>query len=94
MKVYHNIKEVTLTNKTVVTLGTFDGVHKGHQAILKDLLLFLKKENLESLVLTFSLIQEKKIVSNQDEIKLLNTIHERTALLEKNEIDHFVIHPF
>lgn len=48
---------------------------------------------MESLVLTF-FPHPRKIVSNQDEIKLLNTIHERTALLEKNEIDHFVIHPF
>jgi len=93
LKVYHNIKEVTLTNKTVVTLGTFDGVHKGHQAILKRLVAISQKENLESIVLTF-FPHPRKIVSNQDEIKLLNTIHERTALLEKNEIDHFVIHPF
>lgn len=93
MKVYHNIKEVLLQKKTILTLGTFDGVHKGHQAILKKLVEQSKKLNLESLVLTF-FPHPRLIVSKNEEIKLLNTINERIDLLEVNNINHFVIHTF
>lgn len=93
MKVYHNIKEVKPYKKTIVTLGTFDGVHKGHQAILKELVHQSSLMNLDSLVLTF-FPHPRLIVSKDDEIKLLNTIDERIHLLESNNINHFVIHPF
>lgn len=93
MKVYHNIKEVKSYKKTIVTLGTFDGVHKGHQAILKELVHQSSLMSLDSLVLTF-FPHPRLIVSKDNEIKLLNTINERIHLLESNNINHFVIHPF
>lgn len=93
MKVYHNIKEVKSYKKTIVTLGTFDGVHKGHQAILKELVFQSQLLNIDSLVLTF-FPHPRLIVSKDDKIKLLNTIDERIHLLESNNINHFVIHPF
>lgn len=93
LKVYHNIFDIHVNNKTVVTLGTFDGVHKGHQAILDRLVNLSKLEGLDSLVLTF-FPHPRLVVASENEVKLLNTIDERTELLEKKNINHFVIHPF
>lgn len=79
--------------QSVVTIGTFDGVHLGHKAILKRLVETARKENLDSVVLTF--FPHPRMVLQQDmELKLINTIDERTRLLEETGLDHLVIHPF
>ncbi len=77
----------------MVTIGTFDGVHIGHKTILKRLVETAKKENLDSVVLTFFPHPRMVLQENLD-IKLINTIDERTELLEKTGLDHLVIHPF
>jgi riboflavin kinase/FMN adenylyltransferase len=78
---------------SVVTIGTFDGVHIGHKAILKRLVATAKKENLEAVVLTF-FPHPRMVLQQNADIKLINTIEERTKLLEETGIDHLVIHPF
>lgn len=76
-----------------MTLGTFDGVHLGHQKIIDRLLTSAAKNNLESVVLTFS--QHPRAVLHVDSnIKLLNSNEEKIALLEKKGIDNLIIHPF
>lgn len=78
---------------SVVTIGTFDGVHIGHKAILKKLTSTAQKEDLDSVVLTF--FPHPRMVLQQDNsIKLINTIAEKKELLQKTGLDHLVIHPF
>lgn len=93
MKVFSSIQTYTSTTKTVVTLGTFDGVHCGHQFILNKIIDTAKALNYESLVLTF--FPHPRMVLNKDKsIKLINTIQEKTNLLAKAGINNLVIHPF
>lgn len=77
----------------MVTIGTFDGVHIGHSAILKRLVETAKKEDLDSVVLTF-FPHPRMVLQQHSEISLLNTIDERAQLLEKTGLEHLVIHQF
>lgn len=93
MKVFNSINDFTTSKKTIVTLGTFDGVHFGHNAILDKICRVANSEGLESVILTF-FTHPRLVVSNNYDIKLLNTIEEKTVLLEKKGIQNFIIHPF
>ncbi len=93
MKKYSSASEYKNDRQSVVTIGTFDGVHIGHKAILKRLVETSKKENLDSVVLTF-FPHPRMVLQQNSDIKLLNTIEERTQLLEETGLDHLVIHPF
>ena len=93
MRIFNSINDFTATKKTIVTLGTFDGVHIGHNAILDKICKAAAQENLESVILTF-FPHPRLIVSNNYDIKLLNTIEEKASLLEKKGIQNFIVHPF
>lgn len=93
MKIFNSINDFTTSKKTIVTLGTFDGVHIGHKAILDTICKAALQEDLESVILTF-FPHPRLIVSDNYDIKLLNTIDEKSVLLEKLGIQNFIIHPF
>ena len=78
---------------TVVTIGTFDGVHFGHQQIIERLVNTAKASNLESAILTF-FPHPRMVLQKDSDIKLINTIEERKEILENFGIDHLIIHPF
>jgi len=93
LKLYHNANTYTNTTPTVVTIGTFDGVHIGHKKIIERLVESAKTNGIESVVLTF--FPHPRMVLQQDsDIKLINTIDERIQILEKTGLDNLVIHPF
>lgn len=94
MKVFRNIQDFNPQKKVVLTPGTFDGVHVGHQKILSRLKDIAAKEYYETVVLTFSPHPRKIIFPNDDSLKLLNTMDEKIAQLEKNGIDNLIIYPF
>ncbi len=76
-----------------MTLGTFDGVHIGHKKILERITQNTENGKYESLVLTF-FPHPRMVLQEKSEIKLLNTIPEKSKLLEATGIENLVIHPF
>jgi len=79
--------------QTVVTIGTFDGVHAGHRKIIERLVNAANANNLDSVVLTF-FPHPRMVLQKESGLQLINTIGERKKLLEQTGIDHLVIHPF
>ena len=93
MKRFNNINEFNCKKSTIITIGTFDGVHLGHQKILKKLNVEAENNRLESSVLTF--FPHPRTVLNPDSsLKLINTIEERISLFKKSKIDNLIVHPF
>lgn len=93
MKRFNNINEFNCRKSTIITIGTFDGVHLGHQKILKKLNIEAENNGLESSVLTF--FPHPRTVLNPDSsLKLINTIEERISLFKKSKIDNLIVHPF
>lgn len=80
-------------NPTVITIGTFDGVHAGHQKIISRLVETAKMSQLESAILTF-FPHPRMVLQEDSSIKLIHTIEERRQILERSGIDHLIIHPF
>ena len=93
MNVYSSIKQYPKDIYTVLTTGTFDGVHVGHQTILNRLIHIAKKNNGESVILTFY-PHPRKVLYDDHELKLITTQNEKLNLLEKSGVDHVVVQPF
>jgi len=94
MKVHHNILDLPEFERAVLTIGTFDGVHLGHNEIIQQLVNEAKRVYGTSVVLTF-FPHPKHIIGNKEEvILLLNTLGEKIELLSKAGIDHLVVTPF
>lgn len=93
MRVYNGLDNFKPLEKAVVTSGTFDGVHKGHQQILKRLRKVADEIDGETVLLTFW--PHPRIVLDPDfNLKLLTTFEEKAELLEQYGIDHLIKIPF
>ena len=93
MKRFNNINEFNCKKSTIITIGTFDGVHLGHQKILKKLNVEAENNRLESSVLTF-FPHPRTVLNPNSSLKLINTIEERISLFKKSKIDNLIVHPF
>ena len=93
MKTIIDISNFVTEEKTFVTIGTFDGVHYGHQKILEKLILEAKKTGKKSVLLTF-FPHPRMVLQKVASIELINTITEREKLLKKTGLDYLIIHPF
>jgi len=93
LKLFNSINDFQSTKKTILTLGTFDGVHIGHKKILERITQNTENGKYESLVLTF-FPHPRMVLQEKSEIKLLNTITEKTQLLEASGIENLIVHPF
>lgn len=93
MKIYRTLKDYKVIN-SVVTVGTFDGVHRGHSMILNKLIREASSLGGESVVFTLYPHPRKVLFPEEKEIFLLNTIEEKIELLEKFGIDNLIIYPF
>ena len=94
MKVYQNITEYSPKKKVFLTVGTFDGIHFGHQKIIESLNKMAKEENGESVILTFSPHPRLVLFPENNNLKLINTLDEKIERLEGSGIDHLIIYPF
>lgn len=93
MKVYRGLDSFSSLQNTVITNGTFDGVHLGHQQVLASITEYAKKHSLTSVVITFW--PHPRLVLQKDaKLQLITTIEERIHLFEKTGIDTLVIIPF
>ncbi len=93
MKIFHSTQDFKSNKKTIVTIGTFDGVHIGHKKIIAKIVQNCKSENLESIILTF-FPHPRMVLNENSDIKLLNTIDEKSELLAINGIKNLVIQNF
>ena len=93
MKIFNSINDFICSKKTILTLGTFDGVHIGHRKILEKVTQNTETDTTESLVLTF-FPHPRMVLKGQSEVKLLNTIGEKIDLLQNLGVQNLVIHPF
>ena len=94
MKIYNSIEEFSPNFKVVLTLGTFDGVHIGHQSILKQLNQNAKKIGGESTLLTFYPHPRHVLFPDDQNLKLLTTIEERSRMLENYGLKHLIVQEF
>ena len=93
MKIFHSIKSFSAAKPTIVTIGTFDGVHLGHKKILEQITKSAHDLNCESLVLTF-FPHPRMVLQEDTEMKQLNTLDEKIELLDNLGIDNLIVHPF
>jgi riboflavin kinase/FMN adenylyltransferase len=93
MQVHNDIDKLPHFTNSVITIGTFDGIHSGHHAILDQLIQEGHKHEGESVVITFH-PHPRKIIRAGEAPSLLTSIDERIALFQKKGIDHLVIVPF
>lgn len=93
MKVVRDLKNFTNSKKTVLTIGTFDGVHIGHQKIIKQLVETAQSKNLTSVVLTF-FPHPRMVLQNDIAVRMIDTVDEKIQWLDQLGVDVLVIHPF
>lgn len=94
MKIYHNLSDFKKLDNAIVTIGTFDGVHFGHQKIIKQLVEKAKSNNGESVILTFFPHPRMIIDPENQDLKMINTINEKAEILKGLGVDHLIITPF
>lgn len=94
MRVFRDLNDLPEFNNSVITIGTFDGVHKGHQKLIERINTLAAEQGGESIIITFH-PHPRIVINPQDKtLRLLNTIEEKTELLEKYGVDNTVIVPF
>ncbi|MFC3881119.1 bifunctional riboflavin kinase/FAD synthetase [Algoriphagus namhaensis] len=94
MRIYEGLTGIPPIKSPVVTSGTFDGVHLGHQKILSRISELAKKENGETVLITFWPHPRLVLYPNEHNLRLLSTFEEKAKLLEQFGIDHLVSIPF
>lgn len=94
MLIVQNTKDFRIESPTIVTIGTFDGVHLGHQKILLRLKELKEKLGLKTVVLTFEPHPRKILFPEQKDLKLITVIDEKIDLLAKYGVDVTVVYPF
>lgn len=90
MKIYEGIEKFKKKNNAIVTSGTFDGVHIGHQKILRTLKNIATKKNGETVLITYWPHPRLVLDPANDTIKLLTSFEEKASVLESFGLDHLI----
>lgn len=88
------LSEVDYNENTVLTVGTFDGVHTGHRALIHKLIEVAKEKNARSVVVTFDPHPREVINAGTNEVKLITTLNERAKVLNELGVDVMIVIPF
>ena len=91
---YNSLEDFKPDFKTIVTIGTFDGVHFGHKYIIEHLNRIAKREGGQSVLLTFSPHPRHVLYEDHHDLKLLNTLEEKKEALKEIELQNFVVQNF
>lgn len=94
MQIIDDLSDFCFSAETVVTSGTFDGVHIGHQKILNNITQIAKSQNLKSVVVTFWPHPRFVLKKNSESLKLLTTFEEKAQFIAQSGIDYLVKIPF
>ncbi|HKK75670.1 MAG TPA: bifunctional riboflavin kinase/FAD synthetase [Saprospiraceae bacterium] len=94
MMVHHDLNELPAFQNAVITIGSFDGLHLGHQKIIEHVRQLAKQVEGESILITFHPHPRLVIYPKDNSLRLLSTIDEKVRLLETFGLDHLVIVPF
>ncbi len=90
---FNNIQVNDFKSDSIVTIGTFDGVHLGHKKIIESLIDKAHSNNLKSVVLTF-FPHPRMVLQKDTDIKLINTLDEKSQILERLGLDYLIIEKF
>lgn len=93
MRVHRHTDRLPAFKNAVVTIGTFDGVHRGHCKIIAQLTAQAAQINGESVIITFD-PHPRQIINGAGSVALINTLEEKIELLETAGVDHLFIVPF
>ncbi|MCX6174513.1 MAG: bifunctional riboflavin kinase/FAD synthetase [Ignavibacteriales bacterium] len=90
MKVYTDNSEIVKIKKAVITVGSFDGLHKGHIKIFEKVLELSNKNNGTSFVITFE-PHPRSVISKDFDLKILTSLDEKKDVLEKIGIENLMV---
>jgi riboflavin kinase/FMN adenylyltransferase len=93
VRIYNNISEIGQIKNPVVTVGTFDGVHIGHQKVINQLVSTAKAMDGESVIITFE-PHPRQVLQPGFDLRIIITREEKIRILEKCGVDHFIIIEF
>lgn len=93
MQIYQDFLEVEYNDNTIITLGTFDGIHLGHKKIIDSVVQKTSEFDGRSLLITFS-PHPRKVVPGSNKIKLLSTLTEKIKIIESFGIDNMLVIQF
>lgn len=91
---YHNPADIPTQQPLVITQGTFDGVHLGHQKVLKQVVALAKSKNTQSLLITYHPHPRLVIDPNNQELRMLSSIEEKAAAVYALGVDYVLVLPF
>ncbi len=93
MRVFYGFEQLELLSRTVCTVGSYDGVHIGHRALIKECVELAHRVGSQSVVLTFE-PHPRIVLGKADGLKLLTTLPEKIELLSQEGVDNLVVIPF